>query len=146
MYIHSIPLHHIFLTTILVLDFHLCPGLLCLFFSGFPFEVMSSMRWRQYKHQTLKCFELWLHITKNNLPTQWRYIGGVEIYLCSFLISAYRWSEWLTSRWGRFTPEEITPVPTYWEAGRAPEPVLTFWRRENSSCLDWDSNSRLPIP
>jgi hypothetical protein len=39
-------------------------------------------------------------------------------------------------------PEKEPPVPIVWEAGWAPEPVWTTWRRENSQPYR-DSNSDL---
>jgi hypothetical protein len=51
----------------------------------------------------------------------------VEVQLHSFLTSALDGGECLASRLDRFTP-----IPNQQEAGWAPEPVATFWRREKS--------------
>jgi hypothetical protein len=57
-----------------------------------------------------------------------------RVYLHSFLTSTFNDSEWSTSWAGSFTLGERTPPPPFLidqEAGRAPEPVRTSWRREN---------------
>ena len=46
---------------------------------------------------------------------------GLQVLLFSFLTSVLSGDEWL-SRFDRFNPEK--------DAGWAPEPVWTFWRRE----------------
>jgi len=40
--------------------------------------------------------------------------------------------EWLTPRPGRFTLRKRTPIPMEYDAGRSPEPIGTFRRREKS--------------
>jgi len=45
--------------------------------------------------------------------------------------------EWLASRPGRLTPQKRTPLPSYYEAGWAPEAAWTMWRKENSLALPW---------
>jgi len=42
-----------------------------------------------------------LHLS---LSTPWRHVGGIEVQLHSFLISALRGDEWLSSHPGHFTP------------------------------------------
>ena len=49
-------------------------------------------------------------------------------------------SEWLASRPSRLTPQERTPLPSYYAPGRVPEAVWTMWRRENSLTLAVESN------
>jgi len=58
---------------------------------------------------------------------------GAEVYIHSFLISVLDGGEWSASRPGRFAlpPGKEHPVPTGEEAGWAPEPIWTWWRREN---------------
>jgi hypothetical protein len=57
------------------------------------------------------------------------YRGG-EVQLHSFLPSVLDGSEWSASRCSRFTPENKPPVPIQ-QAGWAPGPAWTFWRKEN---------------
>ena len=42
-----------------------------------------------------------LHLS---FSTPWRHVGGIEVQLHSFLISALRGDEWLSSHPGHFTP------------------------------------------
>jgi hypothetical protein len=53
----------------------------------------------------------------------------VETWIHLFLISALNGDEWLASHAGRSTCGEGIPLTIQQEAGRAPEPGWTFWRR-----------------
>jgi hypothetical protein len=57
-----------------------------------------------------------------------------------FLISALDRDDWLTSRPGRFTPEERAPGIHCVGDKVVPEPVLTLWIREKS-CPYRESNT-----
>jgi hypothetical protein len=55
--------------------------------------------------------------------------GGVDVYTHVFLISPLVGGEWPASRPGSFTSGKEPSVPTGYEAGWAPEPVWTTWRK-----------------
>jgi hypothetical protein len=74
--------------------------------------------------------------------------GGVDVYIHIFLTLALERGGWLVSRPGRFTLGKEPPVPIGQEAGWAPEPVWTLWRRENSISLAGNRtpSSQSPVP
>ena len=53
-----------------------------------------------------------------------------EVELRSLITSRLGRNEWSASRPGRLTLGEETLIPIIEEAGRAPQPALTVWRKE----------------
>ena len=75
-----------------------------------------------------------------SLPTPWRHIRRVEVYIQSFLTSALDGGELSTSR----------PRPLYhrirnWGAGWAPEPVWTFFGEESANLYKHKVRSFLQV-
>ena len=64
-----------------------------------------------------------------SLWLQNRHIWRVEAYLHSFSTSALDGGKGSAYRAGSFTPREIIAALISQEAGWAPEPVWTFWKR-----------------
>jgi hypothetical protein len=56
--------------------------------------------------------------------------GELDVLLHAFSTSTLEGDEWSASRPGHFTPLEITPVPTAYGAGWAPEPSRVLWKRK----------------
>jgi hypothetical protein len=70
------------------------------------------------------------------MKTYW----GVHVQDIHILTSALVGGKWSSSRPGRFTPGEGTPLCIKYEAGWAPKPVWIMWREE-VSCPYRNSNS-----
>jgi hypothetical protein len=62
----------------------------------------------------------------------WWRMGLVDVYTHACLTSAVFESEWSASRPGHFTPGERSPVPIWYEAGWATEPLWMTWKSDNS--------------
>jgi hypothetical protein len=72
--------------------------------------------------------------------------GGVDAQIHVFLTSALVGGKWSASRPCRLTPEEKYPVTTGYEAGWAPEPVWTKWRKNSCPYRDWNSYPSIVQP
>jgi hypothetical protein len=74
---------------------------------------------------------------KFSLSTPLRHIGGVEVWLHSFLTSELDGGEWLTSRPRPLYPRKRTPVPIGGWVG--PTAALGVLENRNISCPYRDS-------
>jgi hypothetical protein len=67
---------------------------------------------------------MWNLVPVHSMKAYW---GSRGVYHRSFLTSALKGGEWLTSR-----PDRFIPVSAEYESGEAAKSVWTFWRKEQS--------------
>jgi len=65
---------------------------------------------------------------------------GVEVYVHAFLTLSVDGDKWSAARPGHFTLREELTKRIEQEAGWAPEPVWTRWRREKNPYTSWEWN------
>ena len=83
-----------------------------------------------------------LNITKKIkllLPTLWRHVGGLKVWLHSFFTSALDGDNWWPWRSGRFTSKREPQYPLIMRQGAC-------FQKRYISCPCWDSNLGCPSP